>query len=151
HAPKNIKNCAYTLRAGKVFQTETGKEELLGSTDGNSRSIVWEIGPSETLIVRTREKVKMPNDLCATYAPLYRLSKQGVMLLNASIVEPGYEGCLSCFLVNFSSERISVAENDPIAKITFLRLSRAPEKLEPESISDQIYEQYLAIAAKKFH
>jgi deoxycytidine triphosphate deaminase len=151
HDPGKIRNCGYTLRAGKVFQPKTGEEILLNVTANNTRAVVWEIGASETLIVRTKEKVKMSNDLCATYAPLYHLSSLGVMLLNASIVEPGYEGPLSCFLVNFSSERISLEPDAEVAKIMFHRLSAPPGSLKPMTIEDQKYEAGLAVYAKKFH
>lgn len=149
--PKNIHNCAYILRAGKVFQPKTGKEELLNTINGNTRALVWEIGPSETLVVRTKEKVKMPKNLCATYAPLYRLSSQGLMLLNASIVEPGYEGRLSCFLVNFSSKRIPLSQDEAIAKIIFHKLSGSPGDFQPLTIEDKKYEKDLAISAKGFY
>ncbi|HEY0071746.1 MAG TPA: hypothetical protein VGE04_17420, partial [Chloroflexia bacterium] len=144
HDPENIRNCGYILRAGKVFHVETGEEDELKTATNQSKKRVWEIGPSEILVMRTREKVKMPNDLCATYAPLFRLSSQGVMLLNASIVEPAYAGYLSCFLVNFSSERISLNPNNPIAKIIFHKLSTVPTHPEIEIISDEDYETNLA-------
>jgi deoxycytidine triphosphate deaminase len=147
----NIQNCAYTLRTGQVFQPETGQEEILGMTSGSTGSVVWEIGPSETLVVMTRERVNIPADVCATYAPLHRLAQQGVMLLNASLVEPGYEGPLSCFLVNFSSERISLGPNEAIAKITFHTLNATPGQLRPQTITVAEYRKGLAKHAKKFH
>jgi deoxycytidine triphosphate deaminase len=148
---ENINKCGYTLRVGKVFEPKTGKEELINVMEGNRKSNTWEIGPSETLVVRTREKVKMPPDLCATYAPLYRLARKGVMLLNASIVEPGYEGPLSCFLVNFSSQRLSLRENEAIAKITFHTLTKSPAAFSPDVVTETEYEASLADSAKGFH
>lgn len=150
HDIVKIKNCAYNLRVGKVFQPRTGEEELLAPV-GATKKVVWEIGPSETLVVKTKESVNMPNNLCATYAPLYRLSKRGIMLLNASIVEPGYEGPLSCFLVNFSSENVTLQPDQEIAKIIFHRLTHPPGTLIPSQFGSPQYEQMLSISAKKFH
>jgi len=147
----NIQNCGYVLRAGKVFQPTTGAEEVLNTAVGRRKALVWEIGPSECLVVRTEEKVKMPNDICATYAPLFHLSSQGLMLLNASVVEPGYEGRLSCFLVNFSSQRISLAPSQQVAKITFHQLTAAPGNPRPKRLEDDKYEEMLSVSAKKFH
>jgi deoxycytidine triphosphate deaminase/cell division protein FtsB len=147
----NIRNSSYILRAGSAFQPETGQEKLLDQVTGLKKAHVWEIGPSETLIVKTKEKVRMPPMLCATYAPLYRLSSQGVMLLNASIVEPGYVGHLSCFLVNFSSQSISFREGDPIAKIIFHVVAPAPTDMQEEVIADRLYDANLSVSAKKFH
>jgi hypothetical protein len=33
--PASIRNCGYTLRIGKVFQPQTGKEEILNTPVGN--------------------------------------------------------------------------------------------------------------------
>ena len=165
HDDKHVKNCAYTLRAGKAFLPETGDEEILSPTIvsrnaglfriaafcNRIRKHAWQIGPSEVLVVRTTERVKMPNDLCATYAPLYRLSRQGVMLLNASLVEPGYDGPLSCFLVNFSSQTIAITPNGPIAKITFHGLEKSPHTLVPEHFEDASYDSGLSHSARTFH
>ncbi len=153
HDPTRVKNCAYTLRAGKVFAPPTGLEEVINPAVGPfcpELQHIWQIGPSEVLVVRTRERVRMPADLCATYAPLYRLSRQGVMLLNASLVEPGYEGRLCCFLLNFSSQPVSIAPDDPIAKITFLTLQAPPGALVRETITDDAYHRGLANSAKQF-
>ncbi|PIQ25553.1 hypothetical protein COW36_21150 [bacterium (Candidatus Blackallbacteria) CG17_big_fil_post_rev_8_21_14_2_50_48_46] len=156
HDPQNIQNCCYILRVGKVFQSQTGDEEVIGLTSnsqgkGKTRKVVYEIGPSETKIVKTLEYIKMPDNICATYSPLYRLSSKGVMLLNASIVEPGYEGPLSCFLVNFSSERVTFFPEDDIAKMIFHKLDNTPVNLKRKIISETNYERDLAMAAKKYH
>lgn len=150
HDLASIKNCGYTLCIGKVFQPQTGKEEILNTPVGNTVARVWQIGPSETLVIRTREKVKMPKDLCAIYTPLHSLSRQGLMLINASIVEPGYEGYLSCFLVNFSSKPITLKQDDLISKITFHQLSEPPGDLAPLSIEDNKYEEMLSEMAMRF-
>lgn len=146
----SIKNCGYSLRIGKVFQPQTGKEEILNVPVGNTVARVWQIGPSETLVIRTREKVKMPKDLCAIYSPLHGLSRQGLMLINASIVEPGYEGYLSCFLVNFSSKPITLKQDDLISKITFHQLAEPPGALSPLIIEDNKYEEMLSEMAMRF-
>lgn len=151
HHPDNIRNCAYILRAHSVFRPETGDQEILNVGDGSRRRLVWELGPAETLVVITREEVNMPPNVCGTYAPLFRLAKQGVMLLNASIVEPGYKGPLSCFLANFSAQRVTLRQDTPIAKILFHTMTGPPKHLYPEVIERHEYEQDLAEDAKRYH
>ena len=73
------------------------------------------------------------------------------MLINASLVEPGYEGPLSCFLVNFSSERILLGRDEAIAKIIFHTLTATPGQLRPQTITVAEYRKGLAQQAKKFH
>jgi hypothetical protein len=98
----------------------------------------------------TREFVKMPSTLCASYTPLNRLASSGVMLLNSAIVEPGYEGPLSCFVLNFSSKEIHLSPNDPIAKIVFHEISDTPAQMKSQAITSAEYEVELAKAAMKF-
>ena len=150
YAQANLKNCGYTLRVSKVFQPES--KDLLFSqpTAGLPPQTLWKLGPSETLVVMTRESINMPTDLCGVYAPLHRLGKQGVLLLNASIVEPGYAGPLSCFLVNFSSQPVYLAEGDPVTKITFHRLQSSPAHPVPLVISSAQYERNLTKEAHNF-
>jgi hypothetical protein len=73
------------------------------------------------------------------------------MLLNASIVEPGYEGPLSCFLVNFSAHRVALRPDGPIAKVVFHSLTQSPVKPQPQVISPLQYRQELAEHAKLYH
>jgi deoxycytidine triphosphate deaminase len=163
--PEQIRNCAYTLRAHSVFRPGTGDQEILNVSDGSGfyatlvrsarklsrRQLGWELGPAETLIVITREEVNMPENMCGIYAPLFRLAKQGVMLINASIVEPGYRGPLSCFLANFSGQRITLRQDTPIAKILFHKMTGPPQKLFQQVIERHTYEQDLAEEAKHYH
>ena len=111
HSPDNIQNCGCLLTAGVAFEPSSGRE-LAFDTANAPQSMFWELGPSETLIVMTEEIVSIPSDLVASYTPLHRLGKRGVMLLNPAVVEPGYQGRLSCYLVNFSSESVPLARNE---------------------------------------
>jgi deoxycytidine triphosphate deaminase len=150
HDPVNVRNCGYTLRVSKAFQPESPDLLSLQSAAGRPIQNVWRIGPSETLVVMTQEVINMPDDLCGVYAPLHRLAKQGILLLNASIVEPRYSGPLSCFLVNFSSQAVYLSEGESVTKITFHSLSAKPNNPVPLSISPTKYERDLIQDTSKF-
>ncbi|MDQ3813408.1 MAG: hypothetical protein M3347_05600 [Armatimonadota bacterium] len=149
--PDKLSNCRYYLRAGKVFLPESGHEQVIRSIGNQGeRRLTWSIKPSETLVIMTRESITMPRDLYATYGSLHHLAQKGLLLVNASIVEPGYQGPLSCFLVNFSRQTIHIAPDDPIAKICFHPLSAAPQNLYPLIIPVEKYESDLAKAAAQY-
>lgn len=66
--PKSLRNCRYNLRASRAFASSTGTEILLDQS-GNSSNTgrhVWTIGPSETLMILTKETLVMPSDLMAS-------------------------------------------------------------------------------------
>jgi deoxycytidine triphosphate deaminase len=151
HAANSIRNCACTLTAGHVFEATSGLKVGLPLTVAGKEQQFWELGPSETLVVMTNEVIKLPDDLCASYAPLYRLSTKGVMLLNPAVVEPLYEGPLSCVLVNFSSQRVRIAKGDPVSKIIFNKLTAPPTKPQSQQILPEKYQLSLSESATKFH
>lgn len=146
-----VRNCAYTLRVGAVFEPKTGAKEFLPPrSDSGGRLLKWVIGPGECLIIRSFETFSIPGDICAYYHPLNRLAQRGIMLLNASVVEPNYEGPLSCFLVNFSSEDVEISPRENIAKITFEKVDSAIAAPSAFKISTQDYESGLSTSARKF-
>jgi hypothetical protein len=91
----------------------------------------------------TKETVKLPADLLASYGPLNHLAKQGLLLVNASIIESSYSGPLSCYFVNFSSKRILIGSDDPIAKICFHSIN-PPQSPKPDNIDEETYAKGLS-------
>jgi deoxycytidine triphosphate deaminase len=151
HDADQVRNCGYSLRAGRVFHSGDGKELLLNHPHEGKQGITWQLGPTETLVVMTRERVKMPADLCAFYTPLHRMATQGIMLLNPAVVEPGYEGPLSCFLVNFSSQAVQIHQDQPISKIVFHKLENPPANAKPMQFSNTGYAADLSRLAARYH
>ena len=97
----------------------------------------------------TVERVRIPWDLVGQYGQLFRLAQQGLILMNTSIVEPGYDGPLSCVVVNLSKDNITIAPESEIAKLTFERLSAVPGVKKPQHLTDKRYISTLAAAAVK--
>lgn len=137
-----LRNSSYRLRVGKLIKPggnnvldfnekkdNTGFfyklwRKIVEASSSNKEGFAivnnrFELKPNELIIFQTREVVKMPLDLSATYAALDSVAKQGVLLINASMVEPGYEGYLSGVLLNFSSRSFYISPNMEIVKISF--------------------------------
>ena len=170
--PGKVRNCRYDLRAGKVFLPETGERLTLrkqtaaptglrtqiartlvgwvGAERVEREALAWRINPGDTLVVMTEETVNIPAHLLATYSPLNRLARQGLLLINASVIEPGYNGPLSCYFVNFSNKAIAIAPGDSVAKICFYELSHPPKHPETLTISSVDYEKSLSDAAQSY-
>jgi len=150
HDPERIKYCGCELTLGKVVAPSTGEVLSLMAKPRNWLSNVlttskcFVIRPSETMILVTREKLNMPKDLCATYGQLNRLANMGLMILNTSIVEPGYSGPLSCVLVNFSSQKHALSPGDSIAKLNFHTVEGIPDELYNQAFSHDAYEQLVS-------
>lgn len=150
---KNLINCRYNLRAGKAFLPKTGEELETGSVGGwrqFKKRDHWVVEPSETLVIMTTEKIKIPPNMYATYSQLNRLARKGLMLVNVSIIEPGYEGPLSCFLVNFSKDSVTLYPNDDVAKICFHTLSKVPDDPQKVTLGQNSYKRKLIESAKSY-
>jgi deoxycytidine triphosphate deaminase len=146
-APPLLQNCRYNLTAGRAFLPESGDEQLVPADDAGKRRMHWTIEPTETLVFQTRERIRVPANVMAMYGQLNRLANKGLNLINESIIEPGYDGFLSCLLVNLSKEPVRIAPGDEIAKITFHTLSGTPERPVTLLIDEEPYARTLSEAA----
>lgn len=145
----SLKHCSYKLRLGKLIQPgtsilfdETGQQNL----NWVQRGVVWlsnkvlprQLGqeiaefrmsnntyvlkPNELIFFQTKEKIRLPLNIAAFYSSLDSIAKRGLLLINASVVEPGYVGFLSGVLLNFSSKSFMLKPEMEIVKINFLQI-----------------------------
>lgn len=170
-----LRNCSYRLRVGKLikpggaevldfnpkkkenwscsFWRKIGMslfydKEILGEPQFHGIIKRYELKPNELIFFQTTEKLKIPLSLSASYTALDSVAKQGILLINASIVEPGYEGYLSGVLLNFSSKSFYIKPNMEIVKINFSRVSGDVDDKIHEDIAD--YTEDLLDKAKKY-
>jgi len=139
--------CSYQFRAGKII---TGGEsaEIIDWTNPPANA-VFVIKPSAMIWVRMRERVKLPNDICATWWQTNTLSKKGIMLINMSVVEPGYEGQLACLFVNFGKTNVPINPGTIVAKLVFQYVegrvsSPFSHRTADQQYDDDLYEVALA-------
>lgn len=170
-----LRNCSYRLRVGKLIKpggtqvldfNQERKNNWLSTILQKANMVLhvnqtdveepqfhhitkhYELKPNELIVFQTREKISLPLDLSASYTALDSVAKQGILLINASIVEPGYNGYLSGVLLNFSSKSFYIKPNMEIVKINFSRVSGDVDDKIQEDISD--YTEDLLDKAKKF-
>jgi dCTP deaminase len=114
-------HCSYSFLPGRIFHA--GKPEAPIDFTSATADLEVLVGPGEMIWVRTLEEVKLPPDLVGFWWQTNTLSKKGLMLVNMSMVEPGYEGPLACLFVNFGKDRIPINPQTKIAKMVFTELS----------------------------
>lgn len=129
--PERAEHAPYQLTAGKVY---------FGGSDANHSIKIVDFTCGENLIpaviepgalvwVRTRDQVNIPSDMVGLWTQINKLSRKGLLLLNMTLVEPGYQGPLIAAFVNFGREPVYIDASTRIAKLAFLRLDRAAEAL----------------------
>jgi deoxycytidine triphosphate deaminase len=139
----HARSAGYEFRPGKLYPTgEENKGAPLDWTDPTKLQpeTAYSMKPGELLLLRTKERVKMPANLCGLWSQLDRNSRQGLLLVNQTVVPPGYEGFLTCTFVNFANRPIVLRPSIPIARLLFLTLDQAAADLArpvPPSEYDQ--------------
>lgn len=111
--------CSYSFRPGRAFLAGDRSDLQVDFRYGAvPKQLV--VDPGKMIWIRTREQVKIPTNMVGFWWQTNSLSRQGLMLVNMSMVEPGYEGDLACLFVNFGNQRIPINGDTSIAKMVFV-------------------------------
>jgi len=76
--------------------------------------------PHQMVLCSTLEFIKLPNDLFVTLSPRSSYSRLGFSL--ATIVQPGYCGCISVELTNTSNVPVTVRTGSSLLQARFFKL-----------------------------
>lgn len=112
--------CSYSFVSGVAFVPGSSSPAIEFPGVGNNAEAI--VKPGEMIWIRTRERVVIPDSLVGFWWQTNTLSRQGLMLVNMSMVEPGYEGDLACLFVNFGDSNVVIGANTTIAKMVFMEL-----------------------------
>jgi len=118
---RNVKYCAYQFTPEKIIAP--GEQGEIYDWTTPTADSHYVIKPGALVWIRTRGVVKMPANLSAFYWQTNTLSRKGLMLVNSSMVEPGYEGPLACLFANFGKQPITINPETPVAKLIFIGLN----------------------------
>lgn len=176
----NILNSSCRLKVGKIFVPEEGtvidclngaeKDSFLSKArawladsidprhnckDGIPQWISvddysYTLKPREIILFQTKETIRLPKDIMAMYSALNTVATQGILLINASMIEANYEGPLSGILVNFSNVNFEITPNMDIAKISFFKIDGEIKDSDAtdNQTEEDIYAQKLREKAK---
>lgn len=134
--------CSYKFKSGKIFPA--GRQEP--PLDWDSESVgcdEFTAEPGTIFWIRTNHKVHLPDDICAFWWQTNELSKKGIMLVNMSMVDPGYRGYLACLFVNFGNQRVLIHRDTTVARLVFVQLGTAVESPFRGSIAPKKYDGQL--------
>jgi deoxycytidine triphosphate deaminase len=86
--------------------------------------------PGQMMFVVTREEVNMPLNLSATVFSRNKLSRDGILALNAGHIDPGYRGPITIRLINLRATTYTIKLGIPIYTIVFQELSKEVDEKE---------------------
>ena len=144
HISTNIDNVSYKCRIGKIIlpYSKRPKWQLWNKKRAVLDDEPLKLSPSEIVIVETLEKVNLPKHLGCLYSIPQSRAQDGLLLLNASFIEPNYKGKLSCYLINISKKDIVLYPKMDIAKLLIFHTQQRANARRLE-YSDAEYTQNL--------
>jgi dUTPase len=122
-SPLGARHCAYEFTAAVLFKGASAEPRPIDP--GNP--IVIE--PTELVWIKAREEIRMPANAVGLWVQTQTLSRQGLLLLNTTLIEPGYEGPLHAVFVNFGNKKVVIDAGTKIAKVLFLGLDQPADEL----------------------
>lgn len=139
--PASLGACSYKCKPGKIFFG--GDHARVVDWTVPQRDAVFKIEPGAMVWIRMRERVKLPHNVCAQWWQTHSLSKKGIMLVNSSLVDPGYEGQLACLFVNFGKSSVAIHPSTTVAKLQFHLTDRDVNFPYLDRLSDIEYDEDL--------
>jgi dCTP deaminase len=83
------------------------------------------IAPREFLLGTTVERVKVPNGYVAKVEGRSTWARKGLVIENAGIVDPGFQGQLTLEMYNLSPDTLYLPLGERICQIMFMRMTSA--------------------------
>jgi len=128
----NPEGAGFDLRVGEAFLIEQS-DSFLGIEDRNTPGVVSfakygkEKGiilkPGNFILVKTIEKVNMPNDLAGIFRPRSTLQRSGIALFTAAC-SPGYSGELTFGMANLGKNNFKLEMGARILHMMFFKTSQ---------------------------
>jgi len=94
----NATHCSYEFTAVLMVRGSSHEEEEITGS-----GVVIE--PAQLGWIKAREEISMPPNMVGLWIQTQTLARKGLLLLNITIIEPGYKGPLSAVLVNFGEKK----------------------------------------------
>ena len=118
----NATHCSYEFTASLMLRGGSNQTERIVEP-----GVVIE--PAQLVWIRARDEISIPADMVGLWIQTQTLARQGLLLLNITLIEPGYEGPLSAVLVNFGNKKVIIRPDTKIAKVVFLTLDSEADEL----------------------
>jgi deoxycytidine triphosphate deaminase len=115
---KSLKEISYNIRIGSI---NIGDKDFI-ETD-------WNIDVNGLVVVISKEKITLPNDVVGYAHIKTSFSQEGLLAINTGIIDPGYEGHLSTVLINYGRKPHKIKINDEVLRLTFHKINHNPQTL----------------------
>jgi deoxycytidine triphosphate deaminase len=135
-----LKDAGYDLQIDTVIS-----QDEKGISKAHKSSV--DLDPQGIVAVISKERVKLPLDVCAYASVKTSLCREGVLAINIGIVDPGWDGPISSLLLNFGRRVHQLRNGDLFLRLTFHSLKHAgsaepPGRRERGAYETEILSKY---------
>ena len=95
----------------------------------------WQLPPGEMAIIVTREVVNMPAELAGEVSPRASILNDGVLVLAAPHIDPGYSGPLTARIINLLDKPYLLTFEAPMLTVRFYELILPTDRPSQDSVS----------------
>lgn len=120
--PNQVQPAAYELRPSnteaKIGDTVyTMNEDALQENENTEQRGFLKLPPRRISVISTKEKLSIPDDLCARIGIRLRYSRQGLISMFGPQIDPGYDGRFYAVIYNASGEPVEIPQNEAVFKM----------------------------------
>ncbi len=124
----NVEGAGVDLRLNKIYRIKSGAklgrdERKLPEIEEVKEDSI-KLKPQEYVLVETKEKVNIPENISARMLPRSTLHRSGVWVFTA-FIDPGYKGKLIFGMKNMGPETFEIEKEARIAQIIFEKVEGA--------------------------
>ena len=117
-----FQHCSLDLHVGSIYVPESNSGEL-GSMS-QPRTDGYVLGTGGTVLIKTNEKITLPNNVGAICFSPSSTALKGIMITNMGHVDPGYSGHLHFTAINMGKEPYGIkSSTDILCTIILFRLT----------------------------
>lgn len=99
---------------------------------------VWQLPAGEMATIITREKVRLGSDLGAEVSPRQSVLDDGLLVLAASHVDPGYSGPLKARVINLLDKPYRLSADTSVLTVRFYELKEPTQLAYQENVGDKV-------------
>ena len=114
-----VQPASIDLTIGGIYVPESKVDDLGGA---HTPRMELSLGPGETAVVVTAERLEVPSDLAAIGFPPASVAEDGLLMTNPGHIDPGFKGKLSFTVINMSRRAYDLRRGRKIVTVVFFSL-----------------------------
>ncbi len=111
------------LHVGEIYVPPDDEKEA-SEEEPTPKGLRLLLEPGKTVIIRTQEKLCVPDDVAIIGFPPTSISTKGILMTNPGHVDPGYRGHMHLTLINMGRKSFLIEKGDDLVTLLVFKLDK---------------------------